>query len=183
MNQIEQTENDSRVLMSLEELDAKMAPVMRTKEWNALTPQQKTWVRNVVATNGNFFLASTMSYRCKSDANARTIAAQNKGKDVVRDVLAMVFPQAERDERREFFAKLQRRILSGKMTIASVEACRLLARERGWLLPENLPTTNGYTPVAQRHELGELVIQDGVKYQVTEVSDQGKILAAEPATE
>lgn len=179
-NQIETPD----VVTSLDDLNERMRDLMKTRAWAALSPQQKSWCRNVLATNGDYLLATRLSYNAKSDKNCRTITVQVRNNPDVQSALALFFPKAERDERKEFFDKLQRRLLQGKISIADVEICKRVCAERGWNPPTNLPPgMNSYIPVAQRRAVGETVTQQGYKFRVTSVDAHGKVLAAEPFEE
>jgi hypothetical protein len=173
------------VVMSLDELNERMKPLMATKEFKALTPLQREWIRNLIATGSDYFLATRLAYtNAKTDHCVKTMSYQIRANDAVRAVLAIAFPQAERDERREFFDKLERRLLKGKLSIADVEICKRVCAERGWHPPNLPPGANGYVPVAQRHYVGEAFRQDNKPYRVTRTNANGsKILDAEEISE
>jgi hypothetical protein len=138
-------------MMPLEEINQRMKPLVKTKEFRGLTPQQRLWVKHLIATNGDYFLSTKLAYNCANDHSAKTLSYQVRATPAVRAVLAIAFPQLEVDERREFFDQIKHKILKGDLTIAQCEAIRIYCRERSWSEPDDLPPgQNGYLPVAQR---------------------------------
>lgn len=180
-----------------------MASAVRTKQpvitldelkshpiWRDLTVRQQTMVESWIFSGDRVF-AVRSAYNVKSAEVARVLSYEFFASPNVRSALNLFYGVTERDERdrderkrKEFFDKLQRRILQGKVSIADAEMVKLVCQQRGWTTPINLPSgKNGYIPVSRRHVVGEVVTQDGVKYRVTEVNTQGKILSADPVTE
>jgi hypothetical protein len=126
--------------------------LQQTPEFAACTPKQRFWILSFIEANGDAVIATKLAYESKSDLNAQILSYKIRGQKDVVAALRLCYPNyGERDERKEFFNKLQGRLLKGKLTIADVEAVKMLCAERGWAVPNNLPSgRNGYVKVSQR---------------------------------
>lgn len=163
--------------MSLEE-------VKKTRAWSALTLKQRVWVSKVVETNGDFFLATKAAYNSKSDLNAQILSHEVRKNPRVAAVLDLFYGRTERDERKEFFDAIQRKIKKGTLTIAEVEGIKLLCREKNWVEPENLPPgKNGYVPVSQhskKYKIGDIVLVNNKPTRVTKLDQDHQPIEGDP---
>lgn len=167
--------------MSLEALQ-------QTREFQACTPKQRLWISGYVSSGGDFHFATRSAYDSRCELNAQILSHKVRVQSAVVAALRLWDPTYgkeveldEREEREQFFAAIKRKILRGKLTIADVEAIKMVCRERHWSTPENLPRgRNGYTPKPKpKFQIGDEVIQEGIRYRVTKVDAAGKVLDAE----
>jgi hypothetical protein len=178
-------------VMSLEELQT-------TAAWNICTPRQRMWLQGFIQSNGDADFATRSSYNSKDERYLAMLSHQIRKNQNTRAALRLFYgteadyldtqisnEQVERDERDRFFRRIQRRIGKGKLSIADVEAIKMVCREKGWTVPENLPPgRNGYVPKAQRHFVGEVFRQNSKPYRATRVDASGaSILDADEISE
>lgn len=151
----------------------------QTREFNSLSSRARTWVLSYIESNGDAEFATLSAFDPKTPRYASMATARARNDRGIKKVLALFYGDVI-DERAEFFARLQRRIEGGKLTVAQLEGLRMLCHEKGWTVPRDLPKTNGYEPVERKFKPGQIAVIGGKKFKVTKVNEAGRPIEGDP---
>ncbi len=150
-----------------------------SSQWLALTPRQRVWVVGFLATNDEVW-ATKMSYEGNNPEVLRTKRYEVRRNPAVRCAIGF-FRGNERetllDEVRESIRK------SEPGSVAQVRALSLYARLAGFVAPEGGEAEKPAEKVAEnpvhKFRVDETFTQKGIRYRVTAVDANGRILDAE----
>jgi hypothetical protein len=148
----------------------------KSPEYRHLSRKQKLWLIFFLAT-GDAIAATKSAFDAKP-ANLRSVAWKVERNDYVRSAIAKWRGQSERDK---FLAELQAALDKCEPgSVAQARNLSLMARLKFGLNEEE---EKDASKSAQEPELkfavGDICVQDGVRYRVTSVDEHGKPLAAD----
>jgi hypothetical protein len=158
--------------------------VMQTSEaWRALTPRLKRWLVYYIVHERNAVEATMATAKCKSELNAKLQSYKTRKHKNIKLCLDMLDEKSDRDIIVEGLRESVRHATPG--SIASLRGYALLAR---LLLADKPPASESdddwgseqkkQKSRKQKFEVGQIVLQNGVKFRITALSADGKIEAA-----
>jgi hypothetical protein len=148
-----------------------------SREYQDLSYARKIWVTKFLANGGDALDATRHAYPDVSERSVHTMASQLKGNRAILAVLELYNGGVTRE-----FLISETRLNLAKADPGSVAASRLLAQLERLVLGGQEQETKFEqaveTVVAARFRVGEIVRQNGSKFQVTAVNEAGQITAA-----
>jgi hypothetical protein len=149
-----------------------------TTQWKRLTPAQKFWFIAYLASGDEVF-AARLAFHCRSELNTRNLARQTSKSP---RVVAALNVYRGKSEREVFLEELERTIRASEDgSVAKVRAMSLYARLKFDIAdePEAKDATKNPPEPAPKFAVGDICVQDGVRYRVTSIDEHGKPLAAD----
>jgi len=148
-----------------------------TPQYRTLTAHQRNWVKALLSNGGNPVAATEAAYNCKSLKNATCLSYEVRRHPSVRaflelhDVLSYGAPSKEQQ-----IASVLETIREAP-AYSRVRAQRLLAELTGFVGTstddQRSETNSGLESKGPISKIGDVVLQDGQKYRVTHIDENG----------
>jgi hypothetical protein len=149
-----------------------IAEFHQTEAYRNLSPQRQALVDAYLTNGGDRTTAIRAAYPSAKKNSMRTMSCEYfKCRSVV---VALAVANGYDPDRVQFDIDLNRAIKNPKTTRTQIAALRLFAETRGYTMPVSKAPKADDT----RFKVGDICLQDGQKYQVTAVNEDGQPTAA-----